>query len=118
MFLLLDTYWCSGALDAESLRELYSKIGTVIDEPQEEDEYVDDEYVLMLPLTVASSCLTKTCRMMTTTTSMTTTLRPIFLVLLCSDMSRPISSYPGSFRYCFSRSKQLLDTVSNQAVSK
>lgn len=72
----------------------------------------------MLPLTVASSCLTKTCRMMTTTTSMTTTLRPNFLVLSCSDMSRPISSYPGSFRYCFSRSKQLLDTVSNQAVSK
>lgn len=49
---MLDTYWCSGALDAESLRELYSKIGTVIDEPQEEDEYVDDEYVF----DVASYC--------------------------------------------------------------
>ena len=42
---MLDTYRCSGALDNESLRELYSKIGTVIDDPQEEEEYVDDEYV-------------------------------------------------------------------------
>lgn len=41
--MFLACFYCSGALDKESLIELCSQLGTVIDDPQEEKAENEDE---------------------------------------------------------------------------